>query len=82
MTEDLCQEAIKIATVSGPLFGNREWRNKFVNYNDGTLRCSSFSLRKDSRGDGHQLVPEFQDIALLQRETEEFGKLLNSRDAS
>ena len=81
MAKDLCQKEIQIATVSGALFTGREWCNKFVNHNDGTLRSLSFSLHKGSRGDGHQLVPEFQDIALLQRKTEEFGKLPDSRDA-
>ena len=77
MAKDFSQEEIEIAAVSGTLFGSRERCNKFLNHNDCTLRGSSFSLRKDSGGDGHQLVPEIQNIALLQSETEELGKLLN-----
>ena len=81
MTKDLLQEQIQIAVVSGTSFGGCKWCNEFVNHDDGTLRCSSFILRKGSRGDGHQLVPEFQDVVLLQSETEEFGKLLDPRNA-
>ena len=69
--KDLLQEQVQIAVVSGTPFGDCTWCNEFVNHDDGTLRCSSFSLRKGSRGDGHQLVPEVQDVALLQSETEE-----------
>ena len=81
MAKDLLQEQIQIAAVSGPFFGGCKPCNEFVNHNDGMLRSSSFSLRKSSRGDGHQLVPEFQDIALLQSETEKLGKLVDSRNA-
>ena len=81
MAKDFSQEEIEIAAVSGTHFRSRERCNKFVNHNDCTLRYSSFSLRKDSSSDGHQLVPEIQNIALLQSETEELGKLLNSGNA-